>query len=119
MNSPNSNNVMPPRGLTSDPESRLTAALEHKPEVHIPLDFASQVTALAVTQPLRRRRYAPRFGRAVALFSVPLASLALFALAPHASPNLKSLSFDTEVVLLAELALIGWWIGRMSQHMTR
>ena len=119
MNSSNRNNLTPPRGLTADPESRLTLAIEHKPDVYIPFDFASKVAARAVAQPLRRRRYAPRFGRAIALLSVPLAAIALFALAPHAAPNLKSLSFDAEVVLLAELALIGWWIGRISPQMAR
>ena len=116
MNSPKSNNVMPPRGLASDPESRLTAAIERKPDVGISLDFASKVAALATAQPLRRRRYAPRFGSAIALLSVPLVAIALFALAPHASPSMKSFSFDTEVILLAELALISWWIGRMSHQ---
>jgi hypothetical protein len=48
----------------------------------------------------------------IALLSAPLAALALFALAPHAAPNVKSLGFDTEVVILAELAFIGWWITR-------
>jgi hypothetical protein len=48
----------------------------------------------------------------IALLSAPLAALALFALAPHAAPSVKSLGFDTEVVLLAELAFIGWWITR-------
>jgi hypothetical protein len=118
MNSSNSN-LTPPPGLAHDPESRLTAAMEHKPDVQIPVDFASKVAALAVAQPLRRRRYAPRFGRTIALLAVPLAAMALFVLAPHASPNLKSLSFDAEVVLLTELAFIGWWITRVSPQMSR
>jgi hypothetical protein len=117
MNTPN-NNLAPPHRLTDDPESRLSAAIEHKPDVQIPMDFASKVAARAVAQPLRRHRYAARFGRGIALCSVPLAAMALFALAPHASPNLKSLSFDAEVVLLVELALIGWWVARITPQIS-
>jgi hypothetical protein len=110
---PNSNNLTPPQARTStDMESRIDQAIEHKPDVQIPADFAAKIAALAVAQPLRRRRYKPQFGPMIALVSAPLAALALFALAPHASPNLKSLSFDAEVVLLTELAFIGWWMAR-------
>jgi len=114
----NSNNLTPPRAGTSadhasaDMESRIDRAMERKPDVQIPADFAAKIAARAVAQPLRRRGYRPQFGPMIALFSVPLAALALFVLAPHATPNLKSLSFDAEVVLLAELGFIGWWITR-------
>ena len=115
MNSPNTNNLTPPQARTpadADMESRIDRAIEHKPDVQISADFAAKVAARAVAQPLRRRRYKPQFGPMIALLSAPLAALALFALAPHSAPNLKSLSFDAEVVLLAELAIIGWWITR-------
>ena len=120
MNSPNTNNMPPqlraPADRTSaDMESRMDRAIEHKPDVQIPADFAAKVTARVVAQPLRRRRFKPQFGPMIALVSAPLAAVALFVLAPHASPNLKSLSFDAEVVLLAELAFIGWWITRTFQ----
>lgn len=111
MNSPNSNNLTPPQGASSV-EARIDRAIEHKPEVQIPVDFAAKVAARAVAQPARRRRYKPQFGPMMALISAPLTALALFVLAPHTAPNLKSLSFDAEVVLLAEFALIGWWITR-------
>lgn len=100
----------PPRGLATD-EARLTAALERKPEPQIPSDFAARVAAQAVAQPLPRRRRTPRFGSLIALLSVPVTALALFVLAPHAAPDLHNLSFDTELALLGELALIGWWMS--------
>lgn len=105
------NKPTPPRGLAAE-DARLTAALEHKSEPQIPVDFAAKVAARAAAQPIRRRRSTPRFGNAIALFMAPLAILALFVLAPHSSPNLRNLSFDAELALLAELALIGWWISR-------
>lgn len=117
MNTPN-NNLTPPQD--QDFESRITTAIEHKPEPQIPADFAAKVAARAVAHPLRRRRYKPQFGRMIALLSAPLATLALFVLAPHTAPDLKSLTFDTEVVLLAELAFIGWWLARtFNQQMSR
>ncbi|HXS12142.1 MAG TPA: hypothetical protein VN734_05530 [Acidobacteriaceae bacterium] len=112
MNSPN-NNLTPPQPRTStDLESRIDRIIERKPEVQIPTDFAAKIAARAVAQPLRRRRYKPQFGPMIALLSAPLAVLALFVLAPYAAPNVKSLSFDTEVVFLTELAFIGWWVAR-------
>ena len=115
MNSPD-NKLTPPRGpatgFATDLDSRITTAIEHKPDLQVPTDFAAKVAARAVAQPLRRRRYKPQFGRMIALFSAPIATLALFVLAPHTAPSVKSLGFDTEVVLLTELAFIGWWIAR-------
>ncbi|HEV2575981.1 MAG TPA: hypothetical protein VGU25_02110 [Acidobacteriaceae bacterium] len=105
------NKLTPPRGPMTD-DARLTAALEHKPELQIPADFAAKVAALAVAQPPRRRRIVPQFGSLIALLSVPVAALALFALALHATPNLHSLSFDIELALLAELGIIGCWLSQ-------
>jgi hypothetical protein len=112
MNSPNLNTTPPQLRTSADMESRIDRAMERKPEVQIPADFAAKVAARAIVQPVRRRRFKPQFGPMIALVSAPLAALALFVLAPHTSPNLKSLSFDAEVVLLAEIAFIGWWITR-------
>lgn len=112
MNSPNTNDRPPQLRTLADMESRIDRAIEHKPEVQIPADFAAKVAALSVAQPVRRRRFKPQFGPMIALLSAPLAAITLFVLAPHTAPNLKSLSFDAEVVLLAELAFIGWWISR-------
>src|ERR1700744_562563 len=114
MNSPN-NNLTPPQARTStaaDMESRIDRAIEQKPEVQIPSDFAAKAAARAAAQPLRRRRYKPQFGPMIALLSAPIAALALFLLAPHTAPSVKSFSFDAEIVLLTELALIGLWFSR-------
>lgn len=122
MNTPN-NHLTPPQSTppqNRDFESRITTAIEQKPEPRVPADFAAKVAARAVAQPLRRRRYKPQFGRMIALVSALVAALALFVLAPHTAPSVKSLSFDTEVVLLAELAFIGWWLARaFNQQMSR
>ncbi len=102
------NKLIPPPSL----DARLIAALEHKPEPPIPADFAAKIAARAAAQPPRRRRMVPQFGSAIALFSAPVAAMALFALAPHTVANIHSLSFDTELVILAELAFIACWVNR-------
>lgn len=96
-------------------EDRITAALERKAEPQIPADFAASVAAKAAAQPLPRRRMKAKFGSAIALFTLAVAMVALFALAPHAVPNLHSLVFDTELALLGEIAVIGWWISTSSR----
>ena len=108
----NRDNKLTPLSRPATDDARLTAALEHKSEPQIPADFAAKVAALAATQPPRRRRIAPQFGSLIALLSVPVAALALFALAPHSAPNLHSLSFDIELALLAELAFVGCWLSQ-------
>jgi hypothetical protein len=111
MTSPDNSGLKPAtaHGATN---ARIDAALEHKPQVQIPADFAARIAARAAAQPLRAHRRAPQIGRSIALLSAPLVACALFALAPHASPDVKSVIFDTEVILVAELALIGWWVSR-------
>jgi hypothetical protein len=113
MNSPSSNNLIA-RSASANLEERVHRALEQKPEPQIPVDFAARVAGRAVAQPIRRRRSTAQFGKLMALVCAVLSGAALFALAPHAAPNVKSLSFDAEVVLLAELAFIGAWVSRLS-----
>jgi hypothetical protein len=60
-----------------------------------------------------RRRRPVNFGILLALVCAAFAGVALFVLAPHASPTVHSLSFDAELVLLCELALIGCWFPRL------
>lgn len=101
---------MAQRSATSS-TSRLDVALGAKPAVQIPSDFAAKVVALAVMQPARPRRRVPQMGKSMALVLAPLVAIAMFALAPHASPNVKSVIFDIEVILIAQLALMGWWVS--------
>lgn len=94
-------------------DMRIDRALEHKPELYVPPDFAARVAARVAAQPAPRRRRTAHFGKRITLLSAGVIMVALFALAPHASLSVKSLSFDAELVLLAELALIGGWIARL------
>jgi hypothetical protein len=40
-----------------------------------------------------------------------LLGFALFALAPHATPNVANFSFDVEILALLELAALGWGLA--------
>lgn len=109
MNNPDLKPPMDHGSADTSIDSRLDAALQTKPHAQIPAGFAAKVAALAA-QGRRPRRRVPQIGRSMALIFAPLVTIALFVLAPHSSPNVKSIIFDTEVILIAQLALIGWWV---------
>lgn len=117
MNSPENSNMvgaLEPARL----DERINRVLERKPEPQIAADFAARVAARAVAQPVRRRRATPQYGKLMSLLCAVLSACALFALAPHASvANVRNLSFDAEVILLAELAFIGLWLVRLQGGM--
>jgi hypothetical protein len=95
----------------TSPASRVDAALAAKPTVQIPVDFAAKVAALALVQPAHPRRRVPQMGKGMALVLAPFVAIAMFALAPHSSPDVKNILFDTEMILIAQLALIAWWLS--------
>ena len=98
--------------LTPAAEARLDAALAHTPEPQVPADFAARVAARAASLPQRRRLRSTQFGPALSWAALILLPVALFALAPHAAPRLTNYRFDAELLLLAELAAIGYGVTR-------
>jgi hypothetical protein len=112
MTIPENRDFNPPM-VPSSAMARIDAALEAKPSVQVPETFAATIAALAVAQGVRPFRRASQIGTTTALLLAPLVAAALFALAPHVPPNVKSLMFDTEVILVAQLAIIGWWLARV------
>jgi len=89
-------------------EAAVTAALEHRAAAEIPADFAARVVAALPRQ--RSRTRAQPIGRNVALLAVVLLTVALFALAPHSAPNFANWAFDLELLLLAQLCAIAWFL---------
>jgi len=90
-------------------EAAVTHALELRREPEVPAGFAARVMRSLPAQPAARPRV--RVSRTVGLVAAAILTIAVFALAPHASPNFTSLTFDLELVLLAELAAIAYWLG--------
>jgi ferric-dicitrate binding protein FerR (iron transport regulator) len=93
----------------SELEAAITRALDRKPEVRIPVDFAAKVRAALPAQPkLRERR---SVGQGVAVVGAVGLVLALCWLAPHARPSFESMAFDLEMVLVVELMGVAAWLG--------
>jgi hypothetical protein len=102
--------------LQNDPEAALTQALEHSPTPAIPADFAARVVA-ALPEPQaarfaasRRRLRSVGVSRGIAIAAAPVLTLALFVIAPHATPSFASFAFDLEMLLLVQLMAVAWFL---------
>ncbi len=90
-------------------EDAVTRALDRKPEVVVPEDFAAKVRAALPAQP--KVRVQRSVGRGVAVVAAAGLVLALCWLAPHARPSIDSMAFDLEMVLVVELMGVAAWLG--------
>jgi hypothetical protein len=90
-------------------ELDITRALEKKPEVAVPAEFAGRV--MRALPPRRHRRKIP-VGRIGVMAGMLALLLTMFALAPHVTPQVTNFSFDLEMLLLVQMAGIGWWFFR-------
>lgn len=90
-------------------EDAITRALDRKPEVTVPVDFAAKVRASLPAQPkVRVQRSAGRMAAGVGAAGL---LVALCWLAPHARPSFASVAFDLEMVLVLELVGVAAWLG--------
>jgi hypothetical protein len=90
-------------------EAAITRALDRKPEVVVPADFASKVRASLPARPkVRTQRSVGRMAAGVATVGLVVA---LCWLAPHARPSFGSMAFDLEMVLVVELMGVAAWLG--------
>ena len=99
-------------------EAAITRALEHSPEPGyspessgsaIPADFAARVAASLPKQ--RVARPVIRAGRTVAIVAMVVLAIVLFALAPHVTPSFTSVMFYVELIVLAQLGAIAYWLA--------
>jgi hypothetical protein len=90
-------------------EAAITRALDRKPEVVVPVDFAARVRASLPAQPKVNARRS--VGREVGMVATAGLVLALCWLAPHARPSFESVAFDLEMVLVVELMGVAAWLG--------
>lgn len=89
-------------------EQRVTQALERRTEVGVPVDFAARVAS--ALPKARRRRASMPLGRRTAWAAAVVLTFALVALAPHAPPSFGNMAFDVELVVIAELSGIAYWL---------
>jgi hypothetical protein len=98
-------------------EALIMQVLERRPAVNVPEDFAARVAArVPAVNAGRAARLRPSVARTAATLATVLLVVALFALAPHVRMNGLSLSFGIEMLLLAELAGIGYGLMRMREN---
>jgi hypothetical protein len=86
----------------------MTRAIERAPEVNVPVDFAARVAA--ALPPLPARRKPMQVGRTAALAAAGVLAVAMCLLAPHAAPTFASMAFDFELVVIAQLGGIAYWL---------
>lgn len=91
---------------SADLTPEVTRILSQPPQVQIPTDFAARVASQATAQPVPHAAHWIGWGPRLTLGSGALLTVALFALAPHASPSLTNLPFDVELLLFAELGTL-------------
>jgi hypothetical protein len=89
-------------------EAMVTRGLESGADVQVPADFAARVRA--ALPPLKRPRHRAQVGRLAAAAAACVLAVAMFVLAPHAAPTFGSLAFDVELLILVQLAGIGYWL---------
>ena len=90
-------------------EAAITRALDRKPEIVVPMDFAAKVRAALPAQP--KVRVQRSVGQGVAAVAAVGLVLALCWLAPHVRPSFESVAFDLEMVLVVELMGVAAWLG--------
>ena len=98
--------------MTNNPqpdfEAAITRALELRPDPVIPADFATRVMqSLPMQQPVIPRL---QVSRTIGLIAAAVLTAGLFAVAPHTTASFTSLAFDLELLLLAELGALGYWL---------
>jgi hypothetical protein len=96
-------------------QTELTRALSRQPEVTVPAGFAARVTASLPPRGVVRARARFSVARGVALAAAVALAVTLFVLAPHVETT-RSLAFGLEMLLLVQLAGIGYGLVRMNEN---
>ena len=95
-------------------DAAVVQALEQKPVVRVPVDFAARVAMAAAAQPvspMKRPRRVP-MGRVVAIAAMVVSVVVLFAVAPQAGTNYASWPFALEMLVLVQMAGIAYGLMR-------
>ncbi len=97
-------------------DQQIVRALERHPPVRGQAGFAARVARALPARPARSNVFAGvrgSAGKTAALVAAALLAAALFLLAPHAGPSFSNVAFDVELLVLAELAAVGYGLARM------
>ena len=88
------------------------AALERKPNIAMPADFAQRVASRAGALSQGRPSKAIPYARFAALIVSAIVAVVLFALAPSTAADFRDRRFDLEMLVLLQLGVLAWWMGR-------
>ncbi|QMV18564.1 hypothetical protein GOB94_07595 [Granulicella sp. 5B5] len=99
-------------------DAAVVQALEQKPVVRVPEDFAVLVTMAAAAQPVaavKARRRVP-MGRTAAIVAMVVLVVVLFVVAPRAGTNYASWPFALEMLILVQMAGIAYGLMRLDRE---
>ena len=98
-------------------DTLIVSALERKPTVRLPSDFATRVVAGLPRAPMVVQSQ-PRISvaRTISLVAMVLITVALFLLAPHVQMDRFSLGFGVEMLLLVQLGALGYGLMRLREN---
>ena len=102
---------------TEQVEAMVVRALERKPEIAVPQDFAARMARAVPAEAPARSAVRPMFGRAAGYVAVVAMMVVLMILAkmhPEALEAGRGFVFAIEVVLLTQLLAVGYWLGMKS-----
>lgn len=102
-------------GRPDDLAGRIAQALAEAPEPAIPQGFVTRVAKLGALQAPQQQARWHGFGARAAIASGVVLTAALFFFAPHAAPSLANLRFDLQLLLLTELAGVGYVVTRVAE----
>jgi hypothetical protein len=96
-------------------QAELTRALSRQPNVTVPAGFAARVTGSLPQRGMVPVRPRYSVARAAAILAALSLAVALFVLAPHVA-TVRSLGFAMEMLLLTQLAGVGYGLMRMNEN---
>ncbi len=95
-------------------EKTVIQALERKPEIAVPEDFAARVARSMPAELPARAEARPMFGQAAGYLAVAVLAIALLVLTwkyPEALEAGRGFLFAVELLLVAQLLAVGFWLG--------
>lgn len=100
-------------------EAKVVAALQRRPEIAVPAEFAARVARAMPAKVHSRGASRPMFGRLAGYLAVAAMMAVLLALAwrhPAALEAGRGFVFAVELLLVAQLLAVGLWLGIKSDN---
>jgi hypothetical protein len=100
-----------------DVEAMVTRALERRPEIAVPEDFAARVARSLPAKEPKGAEARPVFGRAAGYLATAAMMVVLVALAlmhPEALSAGRGFLFAVEMLVVAQLLAVVFWLGMKS-----